>query len=160
MVGMVIVIIAGGSGTRLWPLSTTDYPKHLLKLTNDRSLLQNTYDRVKDLSKDILVITEKTHSRHVYMQLHQLILKGNILAEPARRGTASCFILALSEIKKRKLPNQAVIFLWADHLINDQKGFQEAVSQSAKLAEETDKLVFTGVKPTYPATGFGYMQKG
>src|SRR5581483_5908479 len=102
---MIIVIIAGGSGTRLWPLSTQDYPKHLLSLTNDRSLLQNTYDRVKDLTDHILVITEKSHSKFVIQQLPDLPRK-NFLIEPARRGTASCVILALSEIKRRHLPQQ------------------------------------------------------
>jgi mannose-1-phosphate guanylyltransferase len=156
---MIVVIIAGGSGTRLWPLSTKDYPKHLLNLTNDRSLLQNTYDRVKDLTDDIYVITEKSHSKYVYQQLPELPRKC-ILAEPARRGTASCFVLALSEIGRRRLKNQAVFFLWADHLISDTKAFNQIASEAAKLAEAERKLVFTGVEPTYPSTGFGYIQKG
>jgi mannose-1-phosphate guanylyltransferase/mannose-6-phosphate isomerase len=156
---MIVVIIAGGSGTRLWPLSTADYPKHLLSLTNDRSLLQNTYDRVKPLSDHIYVITEKSHSKYVHRQLPELPGR-RILAEPARRGTASCFVLALSEIKRRGLKNQAIFFLWADHLIKDSKAFTKAVEQAAKLAESEEKLVFTGVEPTYPSTGFGYIQKG
>lgn len=156
---MIIVIIAGGSGTRLWPLSTHDYPKHLLALTNDRSLLQNTYDRVKPLSDTIFVITEKSHSRYVHQQLPELPGK-NILAEPARRGTASCFVLALSEIKRRKLADQAIFFLWADHLVQDSAAFQKAVKQAAELAESEQKLVFMGVKPTHPSTGFGYIFEG
>lgn len=156
---MIVVIIAGGSGTRLWPLSTNDYPKHLLSLTNDRSLLQNTYDRVRELSDDILVITEKSHSKYVNQQLPELPRR-RILAEPARRGTASCFVLALSEIKRRRFTDQAVFFLWADHLISDIRAFMQAAKQAAELAELEKKLVFTGVEPTYPSTGFGYIQKG
>jgi len=156
---VIVVIIAGGSGTRLWPLSTQDYPKHLLALTNDRSLLQNTYDRVKDLTADTFVITEKSHSRYVSQQLPEIPGR-QILAEPARRGTASCFILALSEIKKRKYKDQAVFFLWADHLIKDNQSFKQAVKQASELAEEENRLVFTGVNPTYPSTGFGYIQQG
>lgn len=156
---MIIVIIAGGSGTRLWPLSTKDYPKHLLALTNERSLLQNTYDRVKPLSSNIFVITEKSHSRFVRQQL-PLLPRRRILAEPGRRGTASCIVLALDEIRRQRLKNQTVFFLWADHLIKDSKSFIKAVEQAAKLAEDEDKLVFTGVKPAYPSTGFGYIQKG
>jgi len=156
---MIVVIIAGGSGTRLWPLSTKDYPKHLLSLTNDRSLLQNTYDRVKELADCVYVITEKSHSKYVYQQLPELPRK-QILAEPARRGTASCFVLALSEIKRRKFQDQAVFFLWADHLISDAGAFMQAAKQAANLAETQDKLVFTGVEPTYASTGFGYIQKG
>src|ERR1700756_102968 len=111
---MIVVIIAGGSGTRLWPLSTHDYPKHLLTLMGSRSLVQNTYDRVKNLSDDIFVVSEASHIKHVYEQLKE-VPKKNILVEPARRGTASCVILALSEIKKRKFKDQPILFLWADH---------------------------------------------
>lgn len=156
---MIIVIIAGGSGTRLWPLSTKDYPKHLLKLTNERSLLQNTYDRVKDLSDTIFVVPDKSHSRYVHQQLPEIPGK-RILAEPGRRGTASCLILALTEIRKRNLPDQPVFVLWADHLVQDTKAFHKAINQAARLAKEEKKLVFMGVKPTYASTGFGYIQQG
>lgn len=156
---MIIVIIAGGSGTRLWPLSTHSYPKHLLRLSGNRSLVQNTYDRVKDLSDDIFVVSEKSHISHIYKQLPEL-KKKNILVEPARRGTASCVILALSELNKRKLADQSVFFLWADHLIRDRRGFTASAKLTAKLANEHKELVFMGVEPTYPSTGFGYIQKG
>ncbi len=79
--------------------------------------------------------------------------------EPARRGTASCVILALSVIKKRKLKDQPILFLWADHLIRDKQGFISSAKQAAKLAEAHQELVFLGVEPTYPSTGFGYIQK-
>jgi len=125
---MIVIIIAGGSGTRLWPLSTHNYPKHLLTLIGNRSLVQSTYDRVKNLSDDIFVITEKSHSKYVNQQLPELPRR-RILAEPARRGTASCFVLALSEIKRRRFTNQAVFFLWADHLISDTRAFKQGPSR-------------------------------
>lgn len=156
---MIVVIIAGGSGTRLWPLSTADYPKHLLKLTGDRSLLQNTYDRVKDLAEDVFVITEKSHSKYVAQQLPE-IPKKRIIAEPARRGTASCVVLALSEIKRRGYEDQPIFFLWGDHFVKNVKLFQQVIKGGAKLAEEKKRLVFMGVKPTYASTGFGYIEKG
>lgn len=156
---MVCVIIAGGSGTRLWPLSTHDYPKHLLALTNSKSLLQNTYQRVAKISEKVLIIPEASHAEHVYEQLPDLE-RENILVEPGRRGTASCVILALSEIRKRHWDDQAVLFLWADHLIRDNEAFCAAAEQAAELAESAQKLVFMGIEPTYPSTGFGYMQKG
>jgi mannose-1-phosphate guanylyltransferase/mannose-6-phosphate isomerase len=159
IVWMIVVIIAGGSGTRLWPLSTADYPKHLLKLTNERSLLQNTYDRVSDFSDDVFVITEKSHSKYVIKQLPGL-QRRNFLIEPARRGTASCVILALAEIRRRKLSNQAILFLWADHLIQDKSKFAASAKQAAELAEKEERPVFLGVEPTFASTGFGYMQKG
>lgn len=156
---MIIVIIAGGSGTRLWPLSTHDFPKHLLNLTNDRSLLQNTYERVKKLSDTIFVVPEKSHVRHVYDQLPDVPHK-RILDEPARRGTASCFVLALNEIKRQGYKNQPVFFLWADHLISDNQAFAKAANEAAAIAEAQQKLVFMGIKPSYPSTGFGYIQMG
>ena len=156
---MIIVIIAGGSGTRLWPLSTADYPKHLLRLTNERSLLQNTYDRVVKISRQVFVVSEASHVQHVYEQLPGLV-RNYVLVEPARRGTASCVVLALSKIKKRGHKNQAITFLWADHLIRDQREFISAVKQAAQLAKAEHKLVFMGIEPSYPSTGFGYIQKG
>lgn len=156
---MIVVIIAGGSGTRLWPLSTVNYPKHLLSLTNERSLLQNTFDRVKDLANDVFIIPEASHATHVYEQLPE-VPKKNVLVEPARRGTASCVIWALSEIRRRKLADQPIFFLWADHLIRDTKGFSGTVKLADELADKLDKLVFMGIEPSYPSTGLGYMKKG
>lgn len=156
---MIVVIIAGGSGTRLWPLSTHDYPKHLLTLMGERSLVQNTYDRVKSLSDDVFVVSEKSHIKHVYDQLPEVGRK-NIFVEPARRGTASCIVFALSNLKKRGLKDQPVLFLWADHLIRDRREFLASAKQAAKLASVHKQLVFMGVEPTYASTGFGYIQKG
>jgi mannose-1-phosphate guanylyltransferase len=141
---MIVVIIAGGSGTRLWPLSTHNYPKHLLTLMGKRSLVQNTFDRVKNLTDDIFVVSEASHIKHVYEQLKE-VPKKNILVEPGRRGTASCVILALSEIKKRKYDDQPILFLWADHLIRDKRGFISSAKQAAKLADEHKQLVFMGI---------------
>lgn len=80
---MIVVIIAGGSGTRLWPLSTPDFPKHLLSLTNEHSLLQNTFKRVQDLASvdQILVISEASHAQHVIDQLPE-VTRENVLVEP------------------------------------------------------------------------------
>src|SRR3989344_3173555 len=156
---MIVVIIAGWSGTRLWPLSTADYPKHLLRLTNDRSLLKNTCERVAKLSRQVFVVSEVSHAQHVYKQLPGLA-RSCVLVEPARRGTASCVVLALNEIKRRGLKNQPITFLWADHLIRDQREFVSAVKQAAQLAKKQHKLVFMGIEPSYPSTGFGYIQKG
>lgn len=156
---MIVVIIAGGSGTRLWPLSTHSYPKHLLKLTNEFSLLQNTYNRVKNIADEVFVVSEVSHIEHVYDQLSELNHE-NVLVEPSRKGTASCFILALSEIKRRQLADQPVAFLWADNLIRDNEGFSVTMQRACNLAEDLKSLIFIGVEPSYPATIFGYMEKG
>ena len=158
---MIVVIIAGGSGTRLWPLSTPEYPKHLLSLTNERSLLQNTFERVKKLTPTdhIFVISEASHSDHVVNQLPD-VPRENIVIEPGRRGTASCFLLAMRAIKERQFEDQAIFFVWADHVIRDHAGFKLTAMLAGELAEQKQKMVFVGVEPTYPSTGFGYMEKG
>jgi mannose-1-phosphate guanylyltransferase len=98
---MIAVIIAGGSGTRLWPLSTPHYPKHLLKIDGDNlSLLQHTYERAKRLSDNVYVISEVSHIDHVKEQLSDLDDK-NFIVEPGRRGTANCILAALSYISQR-----------------------------------------------------------
>jgi mannose-1-phosphate guanylyltransferase len=158
---MIVVIIAGGSGTRLWPLSTPDFPKHLLSLTNDKSLLQNTYDRVRALTPadHIFVVSEASHAHHVMQQLPE-VPEANILVEPGRRGTASCFLFAMRAIRQSGLEDQAIFFLWSDHVIRDKVGFTGTATLAAELAEKQQKLVFVGVEPTYPSTGLGYMEKG
>jgi len=158
---MIVFVIAGGSGTRLWPLSTHEFPKHLLKLTNENSLLQNTINRVEKVTSTdkIFVISEVSHVAHVKEQLSELP-KDNILAEPGRRGTASCIAWALSEVKKRKLdPNEPVLFLWADSLIRNNDGFAASALKAGQVAADEKKIVFIGAEPTYASTGFGYMKK-
>ncbi len=160
---MLVVIIAGGSGTRLWPLSTSDYPKHLLKVNGaDRSLLQNTYDRAKQVAGNadgVYVVSEAGHIDFVKEQLPELT-DDHFIVEPARRGTASCLAAALVRLQKTHNGNEAVTFVAADHYIRDHIGFE----QSFKLAERTSlqqgQIVMVGVEPDYPSTGFGYIQKG
>jgi len=155
---MIIVIIAGGSGTRLWPLSQPDYPKHLLKLTGKNSLLQNTYNRAKAVASEIYIVTEISHSSEVQTQLPDLPPE-HIIIEPARRGTASCIILALATIQAEH-PDEDVAFIHADHHIIDVDGFTKTVTAACQAAREHTKITLIGLKPTYPATGFGYIQIG
>src|SRR5687768_7272743 len=123
---MITVIIAGGSGTRLWPLSTPDYPKHLLKVDGDRkSLLQNTYERAMPISSTIYVVTEAGHAHHIKEQLPDL-KDDFFVVEPARRGTASCIVAALAYVAKRNNTDEAIAVLSADHYIRDIKGFEHS----------------------------------
>ncbi len=159
---MIVVIIAGGSGTRLWPLSTPDYPKHLLSLTNEKSLLQNTLARVRRLTTDdkILVIPDASHEHHVREQLkeHKDI---TILAEPGRRGTAHCLLYGLLELQKQGVdPDEPVAILWADHLIRDESGFVSTFKRASRVSKKYKKVVFIGAEPVYASTGFGYMEHG
>lgn len=155
---MIVVIIAGGSGTRLWPLSTPNYPKHLLRLTNDRSMLQNTYDRAKKITDTVYVITEASHSDHVFTQLPDLS-KDRVIIEPGRRGTASCFIASLDRITKQDSGDDSIVFMHADHHIRDVDSFANTVKYAGKTAQNEKKIVLLGVEPDYPATGFGYIKK-
>lgn len=157
---MIIVIIAGGSGTRLWPLSTPEYPKHLLKIDGNKdSLLQSTYDRARQLSDKVYVVTENGHTHHVRDQLKDLP-DDSFIVEPARRGTASCIIAALSKISKKHDEDEPIAFMHADHYIRDTVGFLHSLKVAAESATKTKRIVLIGIEPTYAATGFGYIKKG
>src|SRR3990167_610598 len=132
---MIVVIIAGGSGTRLWPLSTPEYPKHLLKINgHNKSLLQNTYESAKKLSDDIYVITESGHAHHVRKQLPKLNDK-NIIIEPARRGTASCIIAGLEKMSHYHDKDEPIAFLAADHYVRDEDGFVHSFLIASKISK-------------------------
>jgi mannose-1-phosphate guanylyltransferase len=158
---MIVVIIAGGSGTRLWPLSTSDYPKHLLKINgDDLSLLQHTYERAKKLTDNVYVISEVSHISHVKDQLKELG-EDKFIVEPGRRGTANCILAALSHIAKDSNgSDESITFMHADHYIRDTRGFVNIFKLASKLALEQKRLILVGVEPDYPATGFGYIEKG
>jgi len=156
---MIIVIIAGGSGTRLWPLSTPDYPKHLLKINgDDLSLLQQTYKRAKQLTDKIYVVSDASHIDHVKEQLSELT-EDKFIVEPARRGTANCIIAALVYIGKRHDYDEPIASIAADHYIRDTAEFSHSFHVASEAASSEKRIVLVGVEPTYPATGFGYIQK-
>lgn len=157
---MIIVIIAGGSGTRLWPLSTPDYPKHLLKINGDElSLLQNTYKRAKQLAEKVFVVSEVGHIQHVKDQLPELS-DDAFIVEPARRGTSSCMVASLIHIAKISDTDEPIAFLAADHYVRDTGGFIHSFKIAAQTSQDSGRIVLVGVEPNYPATGFGYIEKG
>ncbi len=156
---MIVVIIAGGSGTRLWPLSTPEYPKHLLKINGERkSLVQNTYERARRLTPHIYVVTDASHAHHVKEQLPYL-KDDAFITEPARRGTASCIIAALAHLKDRHDTEEPIAFLAADHYIRNVAGFVHSFKDAADVSREEGKIVLVGVEQTRPSTEFGYIQK-
>ena len=157
---MIVVIIAGGSGTRLWPLSTPDYPKHLLKVCGDElSLIQNTYKRAKRLTDRIYVVSEASHIDHVRGQLPELGDEAFIV-EPARRGTANCIVAALINVSKQADLDEPIAILSADHYVSDIDGFVHSFKIASEISKQTSRIVLVGVEPDYPATGFGYIEKG
>ena len=155
---MITVIIAGGSGTRLWPLSTSKYPKHLLKLTGERTMVQQAYDRAKELGNTIYVITEKSHADLVKKQLPDLPEEA-FLIEPGRRGTANCILLALDYISKKHNNDEPIALIHSDHTIRDVEGFKRSFGLAAKVSTERNEITLIGIEPTFPSTGFGYIQR-
>ena len=155
---MYAVIMAGGSGTRLWPLSRRGTPKQLLALTGETSLLQQTVARLDPLLRphDIFVITSQAHVRATQDQLPQLPPE-NVLGEPLARSTAVA--AALATALARRESDEVGIVLPADHFVADDAAFVEALRESARAAER-GYLVTLGVVPTHPATGYGYIKTG
>ena len=155
---MITVIIAGGSGTRLWPLSTPEYPKHLLKLTGEKSILQMTYDRASQLGDSVYVVTEASHSDHVKEQLSNLNDDAFII-EPGRRGTAHCIIMAIDYIARRHAHDEPIAFISADHSIRDTQGFVRSFELAGKVSNDNKEITLIGIEPTFAATGFGYIER-
>lgn len=155
---MIIVIIAGGSGTRLWPLSTPQYPKHLLALTGERTLVQQTFDRASNITDDVYIVTEASHADELIAQLPEM-RKENFIIEPARRGTASCIVMALEHISRTHTSDESIAFIHADHHVRDIEGFVRSFTIAAAASQEMKRIALVGVEPTYPATGLGYIEK-
>ena len=153
------VIMAGGGGTRLWPLSTQTHPKQMLKILDGRSLFQVSVDRLQPLfqSKQIFVVTVKDQAGELSSQVPNLPFE-NYLIEPLPRGTAS--VVGLAAIHLQKMDPAAVMaVLTADHVIKNIPRFHELLKQACHLAQE-GYLVTLGIEPTYPSSGYGYIQAG
>ncbi len=155
---MYAIVMAGGAGTRLWPLSRRSMPKQLLALTGDTSLLQQTVARLGALLRpeDIYVITSQAHVRATRDQLPDLP-EDNILGEPLARSTAAA--AALATTLARRESDEIGIVVPADHFIADEAAFTEALREAARAAER-GYLVTLGIVPTHPSTGYGYIKTG
>ena len=155
---MITVIIAGGSGTRLWPLSTPKYPKHLLKLTGDRTMLQTAYDRAVKAGETVYVVTEAGHAQHVKDQLPDLP-ENAFLIEPGRRGTGNCIVFALDVIGRSHDHGEPIAFVHSDHHIRDTEGYVDSVNAAGDASNITGKITLIGIEPTFPSTAFGYIER-
>ncbi len=153
------VIMAGGGGTRLWPLSRSGRPKQTLKLVEDRSLFQIAVDRLEGLlpPERILVVTVEDLAP-VLQEQCPAIPAENFLLEPMPRGTASVVAYAAAILNKKD-PESVMAVLTADHIIGNLSLFQQVLSAAHQVAGE-EYLVTLGITPTYPATGYGYIRKG
>ncbi len=154
------VIIAGGRGTRFWPLSRAQRPKQLLKLFSQKSMIRETADRILPLfaPERLLVVTVADHYRALRKEL-PMLPKGNFVVEPEGKNTAPCIGLAAIELSRRN-PNAVMVVLPADHWISDSKAFHTTIKAALQAAREQDALVTIGIRPSYPETGYGYILKG
>lgn len=144
-----VIILCGGSGSRLWPLSTNKQPKQFLKLFNDKSLLQNTYNRVKDLGKVTLV----TNVKFIDLIKEQLPNeKYNILTEMERRDTGPAITSAVCMCED----DETILIIPSDHYIKDVDSFHKTIRSGIKLSNSN--IVTYGISPEYPETGYGYIE--
>ena len=155
---MFAIVMAGGAGTRLWPLSRRRTPKQLLALTGETSLLQQSVARLSGLlaPHDIYVITGESHVRATRAQLPQLP-EDNVLGEPLARSTAVA--AGLATVLARRDSDEVALVLPADHFVADTDAFLDALRAAASAAER-GYLVTLGVTPSHPATGYGYIKAG
>lgn len=162
---IVPVIMAGGNGTRLWPLSRIQYPKQFLALgEKGKSLFQATINRLKDLDclAPILICNEE-HRFLAAEQLREINISGSIILEPEGKNTAPAITLAalqiIDQIDEAEQENVIMLVLAADHHLEDESAFEQAIFNAVDLAVQ-NYLVTFGIVPTKPETGYGYIQKG
>lgn len=160
MDNVVFVIMAGGVGTRFWPLSTSKRPKQFLKIFDDRSLLQMSYDRIIGITTPdrVLVLTGKDFLPLVHEQLPD-IPKENLFAEPCRRDTSAAVALAAMLCRKR-YGNPVMVMMTADHYIDPPDSFTAHVLSGIRAAKKSVALYTFGITPSFPATGYGYLERG
>ena len=152
------IILCGGSGSRLWPLSRKSYPKQFVPLVGNKTLFQNSVTRLTGKQfKNPLIVTNSDYRFIVTEQLQEIgIDPGAILIEPEGRNTAPA-ILAAALFEYRENPDAILVVAPSDHVINDVNAFQLAIEEAYKVALE-GQLVTFGIKPTHPETGFGYLE--
>lgn len=156
---LCVLIMAGGRGTRFWPLSTDEKPKQFLSLINDNTMLQMTVNRIKDAvpMERIFICTGERYVKLVKEQLPDLSER-NIIVEPEGRNTAPCIALS-AMIINRYYKNYNMVVLPSDHLINDEQKFRDTIiAANIFVNKYKEALVTLGINPTRPETGYGYIQ--
>jgi mannose-1-phosphate guanylyltransferase/mannose-6-phosphate isomerase len=152
------IILCGGTGPRLWPLSKANHPKQFIKIFNDTSLLQETVNRVKKITstKNIFIVTNKRYVDQINTVFHHKFDKDHIISEPAKKNTAMAIILAMVHIKKLD-PNAIITSMPSDHFIQGSLKFKKTIKYAGKLAFDHQSLVTIGIKPTNPNPSYGYI---
>ncbi|MBC7225937.1 MAG: NTP transferase domain-containing protein [Thermoflexales bacterium] len=153
------LIMAGGGGTRLWPLSRRSRPKQALTLVGERTMFEHAVDRIASLfqPEEIFVVTGEEHLETLLFQAPELP-RQNFLLEPVGQGTAPAIGLGAVHLRRRD-PQAVMVVLTADHFIRDVETFRRALAAAAEVAEK-GHLVTLGITPSFPSTGFGYIQQG
>lgn len=154
-----LVIMAGGIGSRFWPMSTPECPKQFVDVLGcGRTLLQLTVDRFKGIcpAENVWIVTSANYAQTVHQQLPDVPVS-NILQEPCRRNTAPCVAYVSWRIKTVN-PKANIVVSPSDHIVMDVPEFQRVVKSSLQFASETDAILTLGMKPTRPDTGYGYIQ--
>lgn len=154
------LILAGGSGTRFWPLSRNSQPKQLLDLFGDGTLLEQTISRLEGLvpHENIFILTNAIQEEKT-REVASMLPAGNIFAEPAKRDTAPAVALGIGLIAARD-PDATMMVLPADQLIQDTAAYQQVMRDAVEVASKTDALVTVGIKPTWACPSYGYIERG
>lgn len=155
------VIMAGGSGTRFWPASRSTTPKQLLDLAGERTMIQQTVDRLAKLtaSENVMIITNQKQVDAIAEQLPTLSAD-SIIGEPCKRDTAPCVGLAAALVHAKD-PDGIMAVMPADHVIRPTEEFQRALQHAAQLVEaDPERIITFGIRPTYAAESFGYIERG
>jgi mannose-1-phosphate guanylyltransferase len=153
------ILMAGGVGSRFWPVSTTDFPKQFHDmLGTGETLIQKTFSRLSKLIpvENILILTNEKYNDLVLEQLPQ-VSQSQVLLEPAMRNTAPCILYASLKIQKQN-PNAVMVVAPSDHWIEDEVAFVNDLQQSFDFCAANDALMTLGIQPTFPNTGFGYIE--
>ena len=159
MTNIIPVILSGGSGTRLWPASRSMYPKQLLPLVGEHTMLQATAIRIRGLegaADSCLIVSNESHRFSVAEQMNAIEMRSQIILEPEGRNTAPAVALAALHVLERD-EDAILLIMAADHVIKDVGAFQAAV-QKGVVAAENGRLVTFGIVPTKPETGYGYVR--
>ncbi len=158
---VVPLILAGGKGSRFWPLSRDKHPKQFLRLGGGQCLLERTYERIKYLGGDIspYIVAAEEQLPLVLSHCGEEISKDKVITEPLPRNTAAAVYWSALKIR-HELGDVILTVFPADHQISDSEKFQETMSAAVQVCEKTSSIVVIGVKPRYIATGFGYVERG
>ena len=153
------LILAGGKGTRLWPISTENRPKQFLNLYGNEIMINATIRRIEEIFdyENIFIIINERQLDLAYRYIDSRIPRENIITEPESKNTAMCIFYATLKIKKMK-GDGIITVLSSDHYIEEKDKLQKSIITAMKVAMCNENLVTIGIIPTYPATGFGYIK--